>query len=248
MNCFSERRTPGSKAVRPGVRVEHPQGIIDAAQYHSPVRSNWLPPASYSLTCQVDDRGVYSFACARWDHRTGRHPQGEVVVNGWSPSKRNNPYANSGMVVSVGLADFLPGDAAGDCRACDFKPKLEQQAFRAGGGNCGACPAPDRISRTQGKSRSARLLLLTGNSSGKARRSITTTVSSALREGLKQFEKKMKAYFMNEAVLVATESRTFCPCGIPRDRETLMHPQIAGLFPSRRSGICRWNRVSGHGR
>ncbi|MBL7950043.1 MAG: FAD-dependent oxidoreductase [Bacteroidia bacterium] len=216
-----------------GVRVEHPQGIIDAAQYHSPVRSNWLPPASYSLTCQVDDRGVYSFCmCPGGIIAPAATAQGEVVVNGWSPSKRNNPYANSGMVVSVGLADFLPYDAAGALSGLRFQAEVEQQAFRAGGGKLVA-PAQRLIDFCERKA--SRDLpdcsYLPGIRPVKLDEVLPTTVSSALREGLKQFGKKMKGYFTNEAVLVATESRTSSPVRIPRDRETLMHPQIAGLFP-----------------
>src|SRR5207244_2751365 len=89
------------------VRVEHPQHIIDSIQYHSRKRNPWLPPASYNLACQVEGRGVYSFCMCPGGiiapAATGVH---EIVVNGWSPSKRNNPFANSGMVASVTEKDF----------------------------------------------------------------------------------------------------------------------------------------------
>ena len=105
------------KAFALGVRIEHPQEIIDTVQYHCEERSSFLPPASYSLATQVADRGVYSFCmCPGGIIAPASTKSDEIVVNGWSPSKRNNPYANSGMVVSVGEKDFLPFAKA--CRAC----------------------------------------------------------------------------------------------------------------------------------
>lgn len=216
-----------------GVRVEHPQGIIDAAQYHQPVRSAWLPPASYSLTCQVDERGVYSFCmCPGGIIAPAATAPGELVVNGWSPSKRNNPFANSGMVVSVGHDDFLPFHSEGPLAGLRFQAEVEQRAYIAGGGRLVA-PAQRLIDFCERKN--SRDLpacsYVPGIRSVRLDEVLPAIVARSLREGLRQFGKKVKGYYTNEAVLVATESRTSSPVRIPRDKETLMHPQIEGLFP-----------------
>ncbi|MBL0064335.1 MAG: FAD-binding protein [Bacteroidetes bacterium] len=216
-----------------GVRVEHPQSIIDEVQYHSPKRSEFLPPASYSLTCQVNDRGVYSFCmCPGGIIAPAATDKNEIVVNGWSPSRRNNPFANSGMVVSVGEKDFLPFKNHGALSALRYQQEVEQNAFHAGGGKLKA-PAQRLIDFTENKFSSSlpECSYVPGITSVLLDKVLPKDVTSALREGLKFFGKKMKPYFTNEAVLVATESRTSSPVRIPRDKETLQHPEIKGLFP-----------------
>lgn len=216
-----------------GVRVEHPQSIIDQVQYHTSVRSEHLPPASYSLTCQVKERGVYSFCmCPGGIIAPAATDLNEVVVNGWSPSKRNNPFANSGMVVSVGEKDFLPYKKFGALAAMKFQQAVERKAFNAGGGKIKA-PAQRLIDFTEKKiSRDLPdCSYVPGLTSVSLDTVLPDEVTTSLREGLIFFGKRMKPYFTNEAVLVATESRTSSPVRIPREKETLQHPEIAGLFP-----------------
>ena len=215
-----------------GVRIEHPQSIIDSVQYHCTERSAWLPPASYSLTAQAHDRGVYSFCmCPGGIIAPASTAPGELVVNGWSPSKRNNPFANSGMVVSINLDDYQPygTDALSGMR---YQQHVEQTAFKAGGGKLVA-PAQRLMDFLNSKT-SANLpdcSYVPGLRSVSLDNVLPVAVSAALRKGLKEFGKRMKPYLTNEAILVATESRTSSPVRIPRDNTTLEHTQLKGLFP-----------------
>ena len=216
-----------------GVRIEHPQSIIDEVQYHSAKRSEFLPPASYSLTCQVNERGVYSFCmCPGGIIAPAATNPNEIVVNGWSPSRRNNPFANSGMVVSIGEKDFIPYAKHGSLSALRYQQDVEQKAFKAGGGKLKA-PAQRLIDFTEKKisTNLPNCSYVPGITSTSLDEVLPAVIATALREGLKFFGKKMKTYFTNEAVLVATESRTSSPVRIPRDKETLQHPQIKGLYP-----------------
>lgn len=216
-----------------GVRIEHPQSIIDSVQYHCTPRSPYLPPASYSLTAQAEGRGVYSFCmCPGGIIAPASTAPGELVVNGWSPSKRNNPYANSGMVVSVGLSDFKKHHPAGALAGLRYQQDVEKSAFNAGGGKLRA-PAQRLLDFLNSKLSSSlpSCSYVPGLKSVPLKEVLPADVSSALASGLKQIGQKMKAYMTNEAVLVATESRTSSPVRIPRDPETLEHPVIKGLFP-----------------
>ncbi|MEC3880012.1 NAD(P)/FAD-dependent oxidoreductase [Parapedobacter sp. 10938] len=215
-----------------GVRIEHPQEIIDQAQYHCSVRSEHLPPAYYSLVEQVDDRGVFSFCmCPGGVIAPCATDKGEVVVNGWSPSKRNNPYANSGTVVQVNLDD-VPQVARYPFALMDFQHEVEERAYVMGGGNLVA-PAQRMVDFVEGKLSNS----LPTNSYKPGTRSVPLTdvlpafVHEALRRALPVFGKKMKGYYTNEAVLVGVESRTSSPVRIPRDKATLQHPQLKGLYP-----------------
>ena len=215
-----------------GVRIEHPQEIIDQAQYHCPVRSEHLPPAYYSLVEQVDDRGVFSFCmCPGGVIAPCATDKGEVVVNGWSPSKRNNPYANSGTVVQVNLED-IPQAVRYPFALLDFQHEVEERAYVVGGGNLVA-PAQRMIDFVQGKLSNT----LPANSYKPGTKSallsevLPAFVHEALRKALPLFGKKMKGYYTNEAILVGVESRTSSPVRIPRDKDTLQHPQIKGLYP-----------------
>ncbi|MDX2002870.1 MAG: FAD-dependent monooxygenase [Chitinophagales bacterium] len=216
-----------------GVRIEHPQGLIDSIQYHCPVRDEFLPPASYSLVQQVDGRGVFSFCmCPGGIIAPAATNVGEVVVNGWSPSKRNNPFANSGMVVGVAEEDFKPYIKYGPLAGMYYQQAVEQQAFIAGGSNLTA-PAQRMTDFVKGRI-SATLpncSYVPGIQSADLSQVLPPAVSKALKLGLQEFGKKMKGYFTEEGVLVGTESRTSTPVRIPRDAETLQHPQVMGLFP-----------------
>lgn len=215
-----------------GVRIEHPQEIIDQAQYHCSVRSEHLPPAYYNLVEQVDGRGVFSFCmCPGGIIAPCATDKGEVVVNGWSPSKRNNPYANSGTVVQVNLAD-VPEVARYPFALMDFQHEVEERAYVLGGGNLVA-PAQRMVDFVEGRLSSS----LPVNSYKPGTKSVPLVevlpafIHDALRKALPVFGKKMKGYYTNEAVLVGVESRTSSPVRIPRDPYTLQHPQLKGLYP-----------------
>ena len=215
-----------------GVRIEHPQEIIDRAQYHCDVRGEFLPPSYYSLVEQVDGRGVFSFCmcpggiiapCATEDK--------EIVVNGWSPSKRNNPYANSGTVVQVNLDD-VKGDNSDPFKLLKFQQHIEQLAFTAGGGNLVA-PAQRMVDFVERRISTdlPKNSYLPGTKSIELRDILPDWIAASLQQALPIFGKKMKGYYTNEAILVGVESRTSSPVKVPRDKETLQHPQVKGLFP-----------------
>lgn len=216
-----------------GVRVEHPQSLIDSAQYHCALRGEYLPPASYSLVEQVQGRGVFSFCmCPGGIIAPAATSPGELVVNGWSPSKRNNPYANSGMVVTVDETDFTPFADKGPLSAMYFQQMVERRAYEAGGGKFVA-PAQRMTDFVNGK-RSATLpdcSYVPGVRSTDLRKVLPAAVHARLAQAFKAFGRKMKGYYTDEAILVATESRTSSPVRIPRDPDTLMHPQVKGLYP-----------------
>jgi uncharacterized FAD-dependent dehydrogenase len=216
-----------------GVRVEHPQEIIDSVQYHCDLRGEFLPPASYSLTYQHADRGVYSFCmCPGGIIAPAATAPGEIVVNGWSPSKRNNPFANSGLVASVHPNDFEKYNSAGPLAALKYQEQVEQLAFEKGKGNLKA-PAQRLIDFTRRKISTdlPECSYLPGVTSADLYAVLPNEISAAIKGALNYFGKKMKPYYTNEAILVATESRTSSPVRIPRDEINLQHPQVKGLFP-----------------
>ncbi|MEO0471701.1 MAG: FAD-dependent protein, partial [Bacteroidota bacterium] len=221
-----------AKAFALGVRVEHPQHLIDKIQYHHAPRQENLPAAAYSLVRQVDNKGVYSFCmCPGGIICPAATANDEVVVNGWSPSKRNSPYANSGIVVEVGLKD-LKGQGRGVMAALDFQRSVEQKAFAAGGGEQKA-PAQRLMDFVSGKA-SADLpdcSYLPGLTSVALKEVLPGFVHKRLVGGFRFFGKALKGYLTNEAVVVGVESRTSSPIRIPRSVETGMHPQVEGLIP-----------------
>ena len=224
-----------------GIRIEHPQTLIDSLQYHCNVRDALLPPASYGLVDQVNNKGVFSFCmCPGGIIAPASTDEGEVVVNGWSPSKRNNPFANSGIVVHVEAADVLSStgdwepafDKDSPLLLMEFQKITEQKAFREGGGKMVA-PAQRLVDFTNNKL-SADLpacSYLPGIQSAAIKNVLPGFINERLRAGFVSFGKKMKGYLTNEAVLVATESRTSSPVRIPRDNLTLQHPQVKNLYP-----------------
>ncbi|MFM7015826.1 MAG: NAD(P)/FAD-dependent oxidoreductase [Bacteroidota bacterium] len=216
-----------------GVRIEHPQSIIDQSQYHCDLRGDFLPPASYSLTTQAFDRGVYSFCmCPGGIIAPASTAPGELVVNGWSPSKRNNPFANSGMVVSVNMQDYAPFKKWGALAGIEFQSQVEKNCFAAGGGNLVA-PAQRVVDFCEGKASKGLIQTsyIPGVSNTALGEVLPNEITQALRAGIREFGKKIKGYYSNEGVVVGTESRTSSPVRIPRDHESLMHIEITGLFP-----------------
>lgn len=213
-----------------GVRIEHPQAVIDAAQYHCDIRSAFLPPAYYSLVEQVGSRGVFSFCmCPGGIIAPCATHENEIVVNGWSPSKRNNPFANCGTVVQITLDDVKGDDPL---RMMHFQAAIEQQAFALGGGKLVAPGqrmvdfVENRLSHDLPKNS-----YLPGTKSALLDETLPAFVADSLRAALPHFGKKIRGYYTNEAILVGVESRSSSPVRIPRDKETFQHPQVAGLFP-----------------
>jgi uncharacterized FAD-dependent dehydrogenase len=215
-----------------GVRIEHPQSIIDQAQYQCEARGDYLPPSYYSLVDQVDGRGVFSFCmCPGGIIAPCSTEPGEIVVNGWSPSKRNNPFANSGTVVQINLED-VPGDANNPLRMLEFQAGIERLAYQAGGGSLVA-PAQrmlDFVANRLSDNLPANSYI-PGTTSADLSSVLPPFIYKRLRQALPAFGKKMKGYYTNEAILVGVESRTSSTVRIPRDRETLQHTGMPGLFP-----------------
>src|SRR6185436_16163425 len=208
------------------------QQIIDSMQYHCDNRGEYLPPASYSISSQVSNRGVYSFCmCPGGIIAPAATDKNEIVVNGWSPSKRNNSFANSGLVVSLEEKDFIDGKR-NTLSALHYQMKVEQDSFKAGGGGLKA-PAQRMMDFVEGKLSKTLppCSYIPGLTSAKLSDVLPKAISAALQQALKYFGKKTFPIYTNEAVLVATESRTSSPVRIPRDKETLQHPQVVGLFP-----------------
>jgi len=222
-----------------GVRVEHPQELIDSIQYHCTNRGKFLPPATYSLVEQINKQAVFSFCmCPGGIIAPAATSPGELVVNGWSPSKRNNPFANSGLVTAIGEKDVQAFKKFGPLAGLYFQQRVEQKAFEAGGGKFVA-PAQRLVDFCENKISSSlpRCSYLPGIHSSPLKEVLPQFIYQNLQQALREFGKKMparqggKGYFTNEAVIVATESRTSSPVRIPRNSTTLHHPQIKNLYP-----------------
>lgn len=228
-----------AKSFAMGVRVEHPQQIIDSIQYHcSGDRHELLPPASYSLVQQVNDRGVYSFCmCPGGFIVPAATANGEVVVNGMSPSKRNNLFANSGIVVEIDVhKDLHKYEKFGALKGLEYQINLERMAFTAGG-RSQAAPAQRLTDFVEGR-------LSTdlnpssyqpGLNSAPLHSLLPKLIGTRLRKGFESFGQKMNGFYTSEANIIGVESRTSSPICIPRN-EDLQHPQIEGLFPCGEGG------------
>jgi uncharacterized protein len=222
-----------AKPLAIGVRVEHPQQYVDEALYHQNTRDSILPPASYSLVCQVQGKGVFSFCmCPGGIIAPASVQQGSLVVNGWSPSKRNNPYANSGIVVSIDEQEYAYLGTSNPLAAMQYQQSVEEAAYKAGGGKYVA-PAQRLSDFVQNKCSSSlpACSYLPGLQSTQLNTVLPQAIASRLAQGFKEFNKKMKGYIQHDAVVVATESRTSAPVRIPRLATTMQHPHIQGLYP-----------------
>jgi uncharacterized FAD-dependent dehydrogenase len=217
-----------------GVRVEHPQTLIDKIQYHcSGDRDPLLPPAPYSLVKQVEGRGVYSFCmCPGGIIAPCATDVQEVVTNGWSPSKRDQATANSGIVVALNLEDFEPFKKHGPLAGLELQKSIEHKAWELAG-KTQKVPAQRLKDFTLGiRSKDLpKTSYQPGLSSVELGKVFPDYITRALREGFKMFDRSMRGFVTNEAVVHAPESRTSSPVRIPRDKETLCHPEIQGLFP-----------------
>ncbi|MEO5582495.1 MAG: FAD-dependent protein [Saprospiraceae bacterium] len=219
-----------SKAFALGVRIEHPQALIDSIQYHRHAKDLALPPSSYSLACTSDGRGVFSFCmCPGGLMVPSATAPGEIVINGMSLSKRDSKFANSGTVVSIFPADFdHPEDPF--C-TLNFQKEVEQKVFLSGDGSQRA-PAQRLEDFIQNKWSTSLpdASYIPGLWSASLHEILPGVIIKPLQRGILEFASKMKGYLTNEAVVVATESRTSSPVRIPRNSLS-MHPQCAGLFP-----------------
>tara|TARA_B100000809_G_scaffold126357_1_gene124581 strand:+ start:8945 stop:10492 length:1548 start_codon:yes stop_codon:yes gene_type:complete len=220
-----------------GVRVEHPQTLIDSIQYHSKEKSDLLPPASYKLVQQVKQRGVFSFCmCPGGIIAPCATAPGEIVTNGWSPSKRNNPYANSGIVVTVEDLDLEPFKAFGELAGLEFQKSIERKAFEAAGNkenNGQFAPAQRLTDFINGKVSTdlPECSYTPGIVSAPVHDILPKAITRRLQEGFTMFGNKMRGYLHPDAIVVGVESRTSSPVKIPRDKETLQHTEVKGLFP-----------------
>jgi uncharacterized protein len=214
-----------------GVRVEHTQELIDSIQYHGRLNDEFIPPASYSLVEQIDGRGVYSFCmCPGGIIAPCATEQAEVVTNGWSPSKRNNPYSNSGIVVSVFPEDF--SDSANPFVCLEFQQFIERRAWELAG-KTQRVPAQRLLDFVNDvKSNDfPRSSYQPGIVSVKMSELFPEFILTRLQKAFRMFDRKMKGFLTNDAVVHAPESRTSSPVSIPRNKETLEHIDIKGLYP-----------------
>ena len=216
-----------------GVRVEHTQELIDQIQYKCEDRGEYLPPAPYSLAKQVNGRGVYSFCmCPGGIIAPCATSDGEVVTNGWSPSRRDFKTSNSGIVVELKLEDFVKYKEFGPLAGIQFQKEIEQKAWKLAG-ETQKVPAQRLVDFTNNKQSVdiPETSYFPGTTSTELSDVLPEFINQNLIEGFKQFGKQMKGYLTNEAVIHAPESRTSSPVRIPRDKNTFQHPQIEGLFP-----------------
>lgn len=214
-----------------GVRIEHPQALIDEIQYHQAPRDPYLPAASYSLTCQVDHRGVFSFCmCPGGLIVPAATAPGEIVVNGMSMSRRDSPFANSGMVVEVTEEHYVPTEPLSGLH---FQASVERAAFTSNGNGSQQAPAQRVVDFLEGRVSSTlpKTSYIPGHVSVDLHHVLPADIGQRLARGLRHFGKKMPGYVTNEAVVVGVESRTSSPVRIPRDRETYQHVQVQDLYP-----------------
>jgi uncharacterized FAD-dependent dehydrogenase len=221
-----------SKPFALGVRIEHQQSFIDKLQYHNRENDQYLPPASYSLVAQIDGKGVYSFCmCPGGIIAPCATSEQEVVTNGWSPSKRNNPYANSGIVVSIDPSDFK--EYKTDPFVClDFQKSIEKACWEAAGENqkVPAQGLADFIDRKK-TINFPKTSYFIGVTSVEMDTVFPAFVIERIRKACLEFEKKMPGFITNDAVIHAPESRTSSPVLIPRNPETLEHVDVDGIYP-----------------
>ena len=224
-----------AKAFAMGVRIEHPQALIDSIQYHCQTRGEYLPAAAYSLVSQEAGRGVYSFCmCPGGFIVPAMTDAAQSVVNGMSPSGRTSPYANSGMVTEVRPADFEHLRAEwGELAGLKFQQQFEELA-RQHGGEHQVAPAQRVADFVAGRPSAAlpKTSYIPGIIPSRLDEWMPPFIGEGLRRGIATFGRRMRGFVTNEAVVVGVESRTSSPVRVPRDPVTLMHPQTAGLFPA----------------
>ena len=235
--CHRRKIKIEAKPFALGVRVEHPQQLIDRIQYHCDNRGAYLPASSYSLVRQTmlnkTERGVFSFCmCPGGYIVPAATAPGEIVVNGMSPSRRDSRFANSGIVVAVELEDIPEFHKFGPLASMEFQASVEKKAWELGGRTQQA-PAQRLIDFVE--KRTSQTLNETSYQPGLAavemRNVLPGFISHRLQQGFRGFGKMMPGYLTNEAQLIGVESRTSSPVRIPRHPETLEHVEVKRLFP-----------------
>lgn len=217
-----------------GVRIEHPQSIIDRVFYNTKTRHKNLPAASYRIACQVNGRGVFTFCmCPGGSVVPAATAPGELVLNGMSLSHRNAEYANAGLVAEVKLADIQDSET-NPLAALEFQEAIEKKVFQAGDGTTQKAPAQrvEDFLNNQPSTELQKTSYIPGLYPANLRDLLPPFVAESLAEGLKIFGKKYKGFDHPDAILIAVESRTSSPVRIPRNRETFMHTDTTGLFPT----------------
>ncbi len=217
-----------------GVRVEHPQHLIDSIQYSCEARDEYLPAAAYSVVTQVENRGVYSFCMCPGGFIVPAATQpNQIVVNGMSPSLRNSKYANSGVVVQILQEDLKEYQQYGILAGLKFQEELEHLAYINGGGGQVA-PAQRLIDFTKNKlSKSLpKTSYHPGVVSSPLHFWLPEHIGERLKKAFKIFGQKMPKYLTNDAIIIGVESRTSSPVRIKRDKENLHHIEIKNLYPS----------------
>ncbi len=223
-----------AKGFALGVRVEHPQQLIDSVQYNQPYgRGDYLPAAAYRLTTKIENRGVYSFCmCPGGMIVPSATAHNQVVVNGMSSSKRSSPYANSGMVVEISPEDIGEFKNYGPLGGLYYQQHIEHLAFQ----NCARdtrAPAQKLTDFVNSRLSSGlpECSYLPGVVSSPLHFWLPGDISKRLQLAFKEFNKKMKGFLSGDAILLGVESRTSSPVRIPRDKEMMQHVNIRGLFP-----------------
>lgn len=218
-----------------GVRVEHSQELINQIQYHSNFNNELLPPAAYKIVKQVNGKGVYSFCmCPGGIIAPCATAPNEIVTNGWSPSKRNNPYANSGIVVTIEEEDWSAFKSYGELAALKFQEDVEQKMFNSIPNNIGQQAPAQRLVDFVNSKASIDLPKCSyqpGIVPTRLDQVLPSFVANRLRKAFELFGKSMRGYLTNDAIVVAVESRTSSPVSIPRERESMQHVQLKNLYP-----------------
>ena len=222
-----------AKSFAVGVRVEHPQSLIDSIQYHQNFRGPYLPAATYSFAEQVNGRGVYSFCmCPGGFIVPAATAPGELVVNGMSPSQRNSPFANSGLVVEVRPEDLREFSRFGLFAGLEFQRSVEKLCFEMNG-HTQLAPTQRLTDFIEGR-KSVSLPESSyhpGLISAALNDKLPKRVASRLRDGILLINRKAPGFLSSEGIAVGVESRTSSPVRIPRDEETMQHIRIKGLYP-----------------
>lgn len=222
-----------SKGIAMGVRLEHPQHLIDTIQYHDPRgRGEWLPAAEYSLVTQADGRGVYSFCmCPGGVIVPAASGPGQLVVNGMSASARAGRRANSGMVVEIRPGD-IPGYEDEPFGLLRFQEDVEKRFFESSDNTLNA-PAQRMKDFVEGKLSKTLpgTSYIPGIHSARLDQLLPPFIATRLQKGFQDFGRKSRGFLTNEAALIGLESRTSSPVRIPRDKVSLCHPDVEGLYP-----------------
>lgn len=217
-----------------GIRIEHPQQLINEIQYNSKNYNDELPAANYNLSCTIDKRGVYSFCmCPGGIIVPAATSPGEIVVNGMSLSRRNSPFANSGLVVTVTEKDWQKYIDKYPFSGLRLQEEVEQLAYMLANQTQSA-PAQKVTDFVNGhfSQKLNDTSYIPGLTSAKLDQELPEFITGRIKKALNIFNKKMKGYYTEEAQMVAAETRTSSPIRIPRNNDTLMHADLRGLFPS----------------